>query len=385
MGSGEDAQFVFAKYDYTAQGNQELDMRRNERLLLIDDSKHWWRVQNNRMQTGYVPSNYVRKEKPSIFDSIKKKVKGGNTAGGSKTLPSSNSSPVHSVPPPPHTGKTMGSRPTNGSDNSEPISSAIVKYNYQAQQLDELSLVKGSRVMILEKSGDGWWRGQYGNKVGWFPSNYTQEEIDDPHTYCMAENVLDVMVALYAFKAQNDTELSFGKGDRLEVLDRPSSDPEWFKARNQMGQVGLVPSNYLLELSQFLTQDVGGKNGTEGPPTNGSGRATNGNNAPSEEIQGKSWYYGPISRGECDVIMAEKGQDGDFLVRDSESNTGDFSVSLKAPGRNKHFRVHVENGMYCIGQRKFVSLQQLVDHYQRAPIYTSQKGEKLFLIKPLLK
>ena len=119
--------------------------------------------------------------------------------------------------------------------------------------------------------------------------------------------------------------------------------------------------------------------------------------------------------------MAERGQDGDFLVRDSESNvsitskrlweycihdfnirrfgkqmagfinwflailcfvtawqldvnvyfnplshfqTGDFSVSLKAPGRNKHFRVHVESGMYCIGQRKFVSLQQLVDHYQ---------------------
>ena len=31
-------------------------------------------------------------------------------------------------------------------------------------------------------------------------------------------------------------------------------------------------------------------------------------------------------------------------VRDSESTTGDFSVSLKAPGRNKHFRVHVEGG-----------------------------------------
>lgn len=56
----------------------------------------------------------------------------------------------------------------------EPISSAIVKYNYQAQQLDELSLVKGARILILEKSGDGWWRGQCGNKVGWFPSNYTQ-------------------------------------------------------------------------------------------------------------------------------------------------------------------------------------------------------------------
>lgn len=159
-----------------------------------------------------------------------------------------------------------------------------------------------------------------------------------------------------------------------------------------MGQMGLVPSNYLLELSQFLTQDVGSKNGSsEPPPTNGTPRpnTSNGNintsGSANEEIRGKPWYFGQISRSECDILMAEKGQDGDFLVRDSESTTGDFSVSLKAPGRNKHFRVHVESGMYCIGQRKFVSLQQLVDHYQRAPIYTSQKGEKLFLIKPLIK
>ena len=52
---------------------------------------------------------------------------------------------------------------------------------------------------------------------------------------------------------------------------------------------------------------------------------------------------------------------------------GDYSVSLKAPGRNKHFRVHVEGTLFCIGQRKFAGLQQLVEHYQRAPIYTSQK------------
>ena len=71
MGStsaNDERQFVLAKYDYIAQGNQELDMKRNERLLLIDDTKHWWRVQNGRGQTGYIPSNYVRREKPSIFD-----------------------------------------------------------------------------------------------------------------------------------------------------------------------------------------------------------------------------------------------------------------------------------------------------------------------------
>ena len=64
----EEHQYVVAKYDYIAQGNQELDMKRNERLLLLDDSKHWWRVTNPRGQTGYIPSNYVRREKPSIFD-----------------------------------------------------------------------------------------------------------------------------------------------------------------------------------------------------------------------------------------------------------------------------------------------------------------------------
>lgn len=81
----------------------------------------------------------------------------------------------------------------------------------------------------------------------------------------------------------------------------------------------------------------------------------------------------------------QRGVDGDFLIRDSETNVGDFSISLKSSGRNKHFRIHLEKGVYAIGQRKFSSLQHLVDHYQRAPIYTSQKGEKLYLIRPLAK
>jgi len=384
----DERQFVLAKYDYIAQGNQELDMKRNERLLLIDDTKHWWRVQNGRGQTGYIPSNYVRREKPSIFDSIKKKVKGGTPSGSGnncKTLPGPGQVPLQNMPAQPL--KFTKEAP------AEPISSAVVKYNYQAQQLDELSLVKGARILILEKSGDGWWRGQYGNKVGWFPSNYTQEEIEDAHTYCMAENVLDIMVALYTFKAQNDTELSFDKNERLEILDRPPSDPDWYKARNTSGQIGLVPKNYLIELSQYLTQNRQASGQGSSNNASSSVASANSNNGHSnhgadinhEDIKGQPWYFGTISRAECDVLLSEKGIDGDFVIRESETNVGDYSVSLKAPGRNKHFRVHVEGTMFCIGQRKFNTMQQLVEHYQRAPIYTSQKGEKLFLIRPLPK
>jgi NCK adaptor protein len=234
--------------------------------------------------------------------SIKKKVKGGSTPGGagsSRTLPSnSNGSSLHGM----HGSQLQPFEHSNKAEDV--ISSAIVKYNYQAQQLDELSLVKGSRVLILEKSGDGWWRGQLGNKIGWFPSNYTQEELEDAHTYCLADSVLDVMVALYPFRAQNDTELSFEKGDRLEVIDKPADDPDWFKARNTQAQIGLVPKNYLIELSQYLASEVGNK------PNSG---------ANAESLAKQPWYYGSISRMECDDVLAQRGIDGDFLIRDSET------------------------------------------------------------------
>jgi NCK adaptor protein 2 len=141
----DDVQYVVAKYDYSAQGAQELDLRKNERYLLLDDSKHWWRVQDARSQSGYVPSNYVKKEKKSVslFDSFKKKVKKGTNP---RTLP--NSSPSRQVDSP-----TMGRKLPP--DPSEAIGTAIVKYNYQAQQQDELQLAKGTRILILEKSNDG--------------------------------------------------------------------------------------------------------------------------------------------------------------------------------------------------------------------------------------
>ena len=171
-------------------------------------------------------------------------------------------------------------------------------------------------------------------QVGWFPSNYTQEELEEAHTYSMAENILDIMVALYAFKAQNDTELGFEKAERLEILDRPPSDPDWYKARNNQGQIGLVPKNYLIELSQYLTQDVGGSNGVNNKNngvlvTNAAGGSAGRMAGPADEIKNAAWYYGQISRSECDAILSEKGLDGDFMVRDSETNVRTFNEPCK--------------------------------------------------------
>lgn len=37
-------------------------------------------------------------------------------------------------------------------------------------------------------------------------------------------------------------------------------------------------------------------------------------------LVGKAWYYGAITRAQCDNILNQQGHDGDFLIRDSETN-----------------------------------------------------------------
>lgn len=412
MGKTEET-YVIAKYDYTAQGSQELDIKKGERLILLDDSKHWWKVQNAKHQSGFVPSNYVKREKPSIFDSIRRKVKKKTEAKMSPTA-----SPIA-------TKEVNVDSPRNTSDKTSTYTgtSAIVKYNYEAQQPDEVSLSKGARVLVMEKSNDGWWKGECDGTVGWFPSNYVLEEADDAndssHNYTPAGSAnntlqsggcLDVVLALYSFTSQNEEELSFQRGEHLEIIDRPENDPDWWKARNQKNEVGLVPKNYVqvvchgnsvetypgknfpLSSSADILMDNGiPRKETTSLSLGASGgspalfRNKFGSLQERPDLTGKNWYYGSITRSECDQMLNEYAEDGDFIVRDSETNVGDYSISLKAPARNKHFRVHVEGRVFCIGQRRFDTLDDLVEHYKRAPIYTSPRGDKLYLIKPFQK
>ena len=105
-----------------------------------------------------------------------------------------------------------------------------------------------------------------------------------------------------------------------------------------------------------------------------------------ELLKIKPWYFGAISRQDCDVMLSTYGSDGDFLVRDSETgNRLDYSVSLKAAPRNKHFRVYVNptERSLTIGQRRFSSLEEMISHYERHPICTNIDGTKLTLLRPL--
>lgn len=41
------------------------------------------------------------------------------------------------------------------------------------------------------------------------------------------------------------------------------------------------------------------------------------------------WYYGRISRADAESLLKQQNSDGAFLIRESESCPGDFSLSVK--------------------------------------------------------
>ncbi|XP_068602327.1 cytoplasmic protein NCK2a [Brachionichthys hirsutus] len=384
---------VVAKWDYTAQQDQELDIRKNERLFLLDDSKTWWLVRNGGNQTGYVPSNYVERKNSLKKGSLVKNIK--DTLGLGKTKRKTSARDASPTP------SSDAEYPTNGGAAERIYDlniSAVVKFAYTAEREDELSLVKSSRVIVMEKCSDGWWRGSQGGRVGWFPSNYVQEELagaddrgegDSSRAYhgstrgtllangraggAPIGQVLHLVQTLYPFSSVTEEELDFEKGEVMEVVEKPENDPEWWRCKNSRGTVGLVPKNYV------VVQD-------ERPDTPASSSLQNRHVAParSGKFAGRDWYYGNITRHQAECILNERAEEGDFLIRDSESSPSDFSVSLKAPNKNKHFKVQHSDRVYCIGQRRFDSMDELVDHYKKAPIFTSEHGEKLYLVKALL-
>ncbi|KAK5982267.1 NCK (Non-Catalytic region of tyrosine Kinase) adaptor protein family [Trichostrongylus colubriformis] len=386
----EDVSYVIVKYDYLAQEDQELTIKKNERLRLIDDSKNWWKVINDSNNVGFVPSNYVRRE--SLVDKAKGTIKG--LAKGRPRVPDFDpeNSPTASPAALDIRSGFTGNNNQIKNGQGSPLDSlkvggmssrAMVKFSYDPRLEDELKLTRGETITVIDKSSDGWWKGESNGRTGWFPSNYVEEVADQLHPGANGNDgmnssvasarspiavisspapstqnktVLERVVALYSFDASTTEELSFRKGERLDIIDHPSHDPDWWLARNSVGQQGLVPKNYIEVVS--------------------TGNASTGG-----QMAREPWFFGRISRDEADRLLAN-GREGEFLVRDSESNPGDLSISMRGVERNKHFKVQNIGGQLHIGSRAFPSMTSLIQHYTTNPIFSSG-SEKLYLTRPL--
>ncbi|NXR79745.1 GRAP protein, partial [Pycnonotus jocosus] len=147
-------------------------------------------------------------------------------------------------------------------------------------------------------------------------------------------------VALYSFQATEKDELPFQKGDTLKVQGTGVT---------RRGQGGVRMRCW------------GVPQGTPGAHAGAPRR----------------WYAGRISRHLAEERLLQRNRLGAFLIRDSESAPGEFSLSVSYGKHVQHFKVLRErNGKYFLWEEKFNSLNELVDFYRMTTI---SKEQQIFL------
>ncbi|XP_028260329.1 tyrosine-protein kinase FRK-like [Parambassis ranga] len=147
----------------------------------------------------------------------------------------------------------------------------------------------------------------------------------------------DNYIALYDYSTQTGMDMSFKTGDTLEVLDKSMGD--WWFAKALTGvsasKEGYVPAKYV---------------------------------APMESIDCEPWYFRDIKRQDAEkMLLAEGNQHGAFLIRKSESQKDQFSLSVLDSGMVRHYRLKkLDDGRYSVSKTtSFPTLKQFVEHYSR--------------------
>ncbi|KAK5743306.1 cytoskeletal protein binding protein [Elasticomyces elasticus] len=115
-------------------------------------------------------------------------------------------------------------------------------YAYTPQSPEELALLEGDLLFILEKSStDDWWRCK---------KKAANEDDDEPeglvpNNYVERVSPLYRVKALYDYSPQTDEEVGFEEGGKLECYD--DGDPDWMLVGVEGGKggYGFAPSNYL--------------------------------------------------------------------------------------------------------------------------------------------
>ncbi|XP_045385427.1 tyrosine-protein kinase HCK isoform X1 [Lemur catta] len=155
-----------------------------------------------------------------------------------------------------------------------------------------------------------------------------------------------IVVALYDYDAIHHEDLSFQKGDQMVVLEESG---EWWKARSlATRKEGYIPSNYVARVNSLETEE---------------------------------WFFKGISRKDAERrLLAPGNMLGSFMIRDSETTKGSYSLSVRDydPQQGdavKHYKIRtLDNGGFYISPRTtFSTLQDLVAHYKKGSDGLCQK------------
>lgn len=86
----------------------------------------------------------------------------------------------------------------------------------------------------------------------------------------------------------------------------------------------------------------------------------------------EAWFHGKLKGGRAaaEALLRDvNGEDGTFLIRESDTFPGEFSMSFLKGGEVQHCRIRCQNDKYFLtDQISFVSLYELVEYYKREPL-----------------
>ncbi|XP_046649998.1 uncharacterized protein B0303.7-like isoform X2 [Daphnia pulicaria] len=125
--------------------------------------------------------------------------------------------------------------------------SAVALFDYQSSHPGDLNFKEGERIVVLSQVNEEWCKGSIGSSQGMFPLSYVR--LDAPPT--PVETSRDAppsssnrAVALYAFEAETDHDLSLKEGDIVRVIESVGNG--WLYGEDcQSGRRGQFPESFV--------------------------------------------------------------------------------------------------------------------------------------------
>ncbi|KAJ0049772.1 hypothetical protein NL108_003535 [Boleophthalmus pectinirostris] len=143
--------------------------------------------------------------------------------------------------------------------------------------------------------------------------------------------------AEYDYAPVSAQDLELKKDGEYIILEM--SDANWWRAKDQFGNEGYIPSNYVVEAKTGLERF--------------------------------DWYCKNMNRSKAEALLKSENKDGGFLVRDS-SKAGKYTVSLfskgggETTGSCRHYNIcTTPQGQYYLAEKhNFSTIPELINYHQ---------------------
>ncbi|XP_072260097.1 SH3 and cysteine-rich domain-containing protein 2 [Pyxicephalus adspersus] len=135
--------------------------------------------------------------------------------------------------------RSMSSLASTGRTRKEisPMYCYVALYKFLPQEINDLPLQPGDRVMVMDDSNEDWWKGKCGDRTGFFPANFVQR-------VRLGETVWKSIRNFHGVKEQG--QLSLKEGQVCVGVEKP--DSEGLIRVSSGKKRGLVPQDCLVEI-----------------------------------------------------------------------------------------------------------------------------------------